>query len=413
VAAGLLVVGLTPDLAAAHDPRPGRGDPGVVLSWNTVAVRTIVAEAAKPAPVAQLYLGMVSTAVYNAVVTVEGGGRPTLRQDRAGRGASSDVAAATAAHRVLTHYFPLSADALRADYDGWLAGVPDDRATRRGLEVGEDAAAALIASREDDGRDAPVALPPPAAARPGGWVPTGSGDFAAPWLGFTEPLVIDSPTRFATDGPDALDSAEYAADLAEVAATGSAEGSTRTAEQTALALFYSDNPVPQYQEAMRSRADRHGMDIVQSARMLAAVNSAGADALITCWRVKYEHANWRPVTAIHQADTDGNPATTADPAWQPLRPTPPYPDTPSGHGCVSAAVAGALQGLLGEGRMDIEVRSQFGEPRHYDSARAWTAEVTDARIWLGFHFRDAMDDGRQIGRDVARAVLDCGFGSRR
>src|SRR3712207_9529048 len=106
---------------------------------------------------------------------------------------------------------------------------------------------------------------------------------------------------------------------------------------------------------MRDRADRHALAIVDSARMFAAASSAGADALITCWRVKYDVANWRPVTAIHQADQDGNPATTADPGWTPLRPPPPYPDNPSGHGCVSAAVAGVLEGLYGEGRGGVGI----------------------------------------------------------
>jgi hypothetical protein len=407
-AAALLVVGLTPNVAAGHDSAAS-GDPGVVLTWNELAVRTILVEGATPPPVAQLYLGMVSTAVDDAVVTAE-----------RGWGVSSDVAAATAAHDVLAHYFPASAAALQADHDGWLSGVPDDRAKREGLEVGHDAAAALIESRADDGRNATVPLPPPAAAALGGWVPTGSGEFAAPWLGFTEPLVIDSPTQFETDGPDALDSAAYAADFAEVEAMGSAEGSGRTAEQTALALFFSDNPGWQYQAGMRDRAVRHDMDIVESARMFAAANSAGADALITCWRVKYEVANWRPITAIHEADQDGNPATTADPAWTSLRPAPPYPDNPSGHGCVSSAVAGALEGLFGEGSVDMDIPSRAldAEPdvdavRHYDSADAWLADVTNARIWLGFHFRDAMDDAREIGRNVAETVLGCTSGSSR
>jgi hypothetical protein len=351
--------------------------------------------------------------VYNAVVTVEGGGRPTIHQHRAHRGASSDVAAATAAHDVLAAFFPASAAALQADYDTWLAGVPDDRARRRGIEVGRDSAAALIASRVDDGRDAAITLPRSADPPAGTWVPTGSSEFLAPWLGFTRPLLIDSPTEFTTDGPPALESAEYAADFAEVEAMGSEEGSSRTPDQTMLARFWSDNPGRQYQDAMRDRAVRHEMDIVESARMFAAANAAGADALITCWRVKYEQAFWRPVTAIHQADRDGNPATTADPAWTPLLATPPYPDSPSGHGCVSSAVAEVLEGLFGEGRVDLDVYSAVTKTtRHYDSADAWLDDVGNARIWLGIHFRDAMDDSLELGRDVADVVLRCGFGSR-
>jgi hypothetical protein len=395
VAAALLVSAAAPTAAAAHPPDRPAGDPGVVLSWNAIAWRTIGVEAEKPPPVAQLHLGLVSTAVYDAVLTADDAG------------AASDVAAATAAHDVLVAHFPASRAALDADYDAWLGGVPDGEARRAGQEVGAEAAAALVADRADDGRDAPITLPRPDVPPAGTWVPTGNGEMTAPWLGFTEPLVVDSPEEFASDGPDPLDGEEYAADLAEVAAMGSATSTARTAEQTDLALFWSDNPVRQYQDAMRERAVRQQMDIVATVRMFAAANSAGADALITCWRVKYDTAFWRPVTAIQQADRDGNPATTPDPAWTSLRAAPPYPENPSGHGCVSSAVAESLEELFGRGQVDMAVHSTVtGTTRWYDDADTWVDEVVDARIWLGFHFRDAMDDSREIGEGVAEAVLD-------
>ncbi|MGY1644107.1 vanadium-dependent haloperoxidase [Geodermatophilus sp. SYSU D00703] len=396
-ATALLVLAGTPTAAAAHPLAQVSTDPGVVIAWNAIAWRTIGVEGEKPPPVAQLYLGFVSTAVYDAVVTAED------------EGAASDVAAATAAHDVLGQYFPASRAALDADYDAWLASVPDSEARRNGQQVGADAAAALVAARADDGRDAPITLPRPAEPPPGTWVPTGTGEFLAPWLGFTEPLVVGSVERFTTDGPDPLDSEEYAADVAEVAAMGSETSTSRTAEQTDVALFYSDNPVRQYQDAMRERAARHGMDVVDSARVFAAANSAGADALITCWRVKYDTAFWRPVTAIQQADRDGNPATTPDPGWTSLRQAPPYPENPSGHGCVSSAVAETLEELFGEGTLDMEIRSTVtNTARHYDDADAWLDDVVNARIWLGIHFRDAMDDALEIGRRVADAVTDDG-----
>jgi hypothetical protein len=308
------------------------------------------------------------------------------------------------------HWFPASRAALDADLAAWLGTVPDTAERQHGLQVGRDAAAELIAARADDGRDAPITLDRPAEPPPGMWVPTGSGEMLAAWLGFTEPLVVESPVEFATDGPDPLDSEAYAADFAEVAAMGSATSADRTAEQTDLALFWSDNPVRQYQDALRERAARHPMDIVDTARVFAAVNTAGADTQITCWRVKYDTAFWRPVTAIQQADRDGNDATAADPAWTSLRPSPPYPDNPSGHGCVSSAVAGTLEELFGPGQLDMAIRSTVtNTTRVYDDAEAWLDDVTDARIWLGIHFRDAMDDAREIGTGVADAVVDRAF----
>jgi hypothetical protein len=412
-AAALLIVGLAPAAAADPDEPAGSQDPGVVLAWNAIAWRTIAVEGMKPPPVAQFYLGLVSSAVYNAVVTVEGDGEPTLPQPDVDREASSDVAAATAAHDVLTAFFPASAAALQADYDTWLAGVPSGKGRENGLKAGQDAAAALIASRVDDGREAPITLARPAVPPPGTWVPTGTGEWLTPWLGFTRPILIDSPTRFATNGPESLGDEDYAEELAEVATMGAATGSGRSEADTALALFYFDNPPRQYQDAMRDRAVRHEMDIVESARMFAAANVSAADATITCWRSKYESNYWRPVTAIHEADRDGNAATTADPGWTSLRPAPAYPEYPSGHGCVSSGTAEALANLFGEDDLDIDILSLTpevtGTTRHYDSADAWLDDVVKARIFLGIHFRDAMDDARHVGHAVADHVVDRWF----
>jgi hypothetical protein len=409
--AAILVLGLAPAGASPGQGAPPTSeDPGALLSWNEIAFRTVAVEGGRPPQVAQLYLGLVSTAVYNAVVTIEGGGTATLAQPPARAHASSDVAAVTAAHDVLAHYFPASADALAADYGTWLDGVPQGVGRVHGLRVGHDAATALIASRDDSELDAPVTLPRPDVPPPGMWLPTGSGEFGTAWLAFVTPILLDPTTDFGLDGPDPLDSPEYAADYAEVLAMGSATGSDRSEADTRLGLFYTDNPPRQFQDAMRDRAERHQLDIVESARMFAAANVAGADALIACWQTKYHTNFWRPVTAIHGADLDGNPETTADPSWSPLRPAPPYPEYASGHACVSAAVATALENLYGSGKVDVDLRSAVtGDLRHYDSEQAWLDDVVDARIWLGFHFRDAMDDGRLLGNQVADQVVTAWF----
>jgi hypothetical protein len=173
--ATLLLFGLTPAAAAHPGGGSASGDPGVVRTWNEIAWHTIadMDKGAKPPPVAQLYLGLVSTAVYNAVVSIEGGYRPTLPQQRIRGEASSDVAAATAAHDVLASFFPASAVALDTEYSTWLSGVPEGDARKRGLRAGHEAAAALIASRQDDGRDAPITLDRDANPEPGVWVPPG------------------------------------------------------------------------------------------------------------------------------------------------------------------------------------------------------------------------------------------------
>ena len=405
-AVGLLATMAPATAAPGPVGPPVADDPSAVLDWNAVAFRTVVVEGGQPPPVAQFYLGLVSAAVYNAVVTVEGGGTATVPQRPAQAHASSDVAAVTAAYDVLRHYFPGSAAALAADHRAFLDSRPNGVGKVHGLRVGRDAAAALLDTRDDSELGAPITLPRPADPPPGLWVPTGSGEMQAPWLAFVTPIVLEPGADLGIDGPDPIDSAAYAVDFEEARTMGAATGSLRTPEQTETGLFFTDHPPRQYQDAMRERAARHDLDIVESARMMAAANVAGADALVACWAAKYEANYWRPVTAIHRADEDGNPSTTADPAWVSLRPSPPYPEYPSGHACLSGGVAGALEALYGAGGVDTVVESLVtGTSRHYDSEDAWLNDVVDGRIYLGFHFRDGMEDGRQIGAETVDRVV--------
>ncbi|MFL6135308.1 MAG: vanadium-dependent haloperoxidase, partial [Nocardioidaceae bacterium] len=201
-------------------------------------------------------------------------------------------------------------------------------------------------------------------------------------------------------------------------ALGAKTGSTRTPAMTATALFWNYNSVQQFQEAMRDLSERHQMSARRAARMFAAVNMTTADALITCWRAKHDFAFWRPLTAIRNAATDGNDATTADPAWEPLATTPPYPDYPSGHACITGSVATGLAQLAGSDHIDLTVPSggdRTVPSRHFDSARAMIREAFLARILLGLHFRTAMEDASFIGQQASLlgfAALGVGEGHR-
>jgi hypothetical protein len=377
-------------------------DPAVITEWNAIAARTIFTENATPIPASGLYFGFVSIAMYDAVVTIEGGYEPYAEQPRAHANASPEVAAATAAYRVLSYYFPASADNLAADYAGSLAGIPDGVGMVHGKRVGEAAAAEVIASRQNDGRGANVPLD--VVVEPGIWRPTPDAfaPMAVPWLGFVTPLLLDSPTQIPLPGPDGLDTAAYAQDVMEVQAYGAAEGSSRDAEQTETALFWNANVVLQYQVALRDQATRRGLDIVESARAFVLLNTATADAAIACWRAKFDYAYWRPITAIRMADTDGNDATEPDADWTPLVQNPPYPEYTSGHACVTGATSNTLGYLFGADAIDLNVSSSVtGTSRHYDSADALDDETMNARIWLGIHFRRAMTDGNQLGHDVS------------
>jgi hypothetical protein len=408
----LATLGVCAGPAHADGAQPA-ADPAVITTWDAIAVRTIAVEGGKPPAVAQLYLGFMSAAVYDAVLATEGGygshGGTFYGHGR--RHASSPAAAATAAYRILAFYFPASAAALAADYQAWLAAIPDGRAKDKGIAIGEAAAARIELLRQGDGRD-DASIAYPSAPAPGVWRPTPPplGPFVAPWVGFVRPLVLTSPTQFALHGPDPLTSRRYTRDFDEVKAFGSATNSVRTPGQTENALFWSDNVQIQYQAGFRDLATRHGLDIVRGARMFALLNVSTADALISCWRAKFDFAFWRPITAIRLADTDGNPATMPDPAWTPLIGTPAYPDYPSGHACLTGATTAGLSALFGRRHIDLNVSSAVTKTaRHYESARELNEDTINGRIWLGLHFRRAMTDGNQLGQDVTSRVVRNAF----
>ena len=407
VAVGLLAagaVGVWPAARLEAKPPVAR-DAGVIIRWNEITERTLI-ENAQPIPTSMLFYGFTALAMYDAVVTIEGRFEPWSQLPRAKKHASPEAATATSAYRVLKHYFPNSAAALKADYNDALAAIPNGVGKEHGIRVGSDAAKALIARRVDDGINAPVPQPQDDPLEAGEWRPTPPGfvPMVGTWLGFVDPLLLPSPTHLQLDGPPALDSAEYAAEFAEVRDYGGAV-SLRSDEQTATALFHTVAPRFQHIEAIRDQIADRDLDIVDSARTLAVFTSSLADVSIACWRAKYDFEFWRPVTAIALADTDGNPATDVVPGWASLRPTAPYPDYTSGHACFTGSVSGSLDNLFGAGPVTPAYTMPSyvdGVPaRSYTSTDALDAETMNARIWNGFHFRSAMTDGNALGHAVA------------
>ena len=396
---GLLLLAMSPTTSATAD-RKRSVDGAVVEHWNAIAVRTIFVENPTPIPLGQLYFGFASAAVYDAVRKADRVNGKHRRQR-----ASVTAAVAAAAYGVLVEYLPSSAAALASDLEDTLADVPDGRREDRGVVIGEATAEKIIEERAGDGRNAAITLD--ITPGPGVWRPTPPANLpmALPWFGFVEPLLLDSPTEIDLDGPPGLDSRRYAKEIVEVKAVGELDSTVRTAAQTVTAHFWNDNATRQFQDAMRDLSAREDMSARKAARMYAAVNMTTADALIACWRAKYDFAFWRPITAIHEAESDDNPRTVADPDWTPLIPTPPYPEYPSGHACLTGSVATGLADLAGSDDIDLNVKSVHNgveTTRHFSSAKKMIREAFNARIWLGIHFRTAMEDGRHIGKKSSR-----------
>ena len=398
----------TATAAAAATPPASDGNPAVIADWNAIAVSALSADTTKQPVEDILYTAFVQAAVYNAVVGVEGRYAPYRFHAHAPRGTSAQAAAVAAAHTILVTYVPSAQAALDADYAASLAQLPDGTAKTRGIAFGIRAADSLIRLRAHDGRNAPIFFTRPPA--PGVWRPTPPAflPMSAPWLAFVTPLLVHSATQFAPPGPPALTSARYTRDFNESKALGSLTSTERTAEQTSTATFFSGSALVQYNAALRDKVTVRHLDIVDAARMFAAIDMSVADAEITVWRAKYVYGFWRPITAINLADTDGNPDTAPDPSWVPLFNTPNYPEYPSGYNAFNSTVVHGLENLFQTRHLHLTLISTTapGAVRHYDSGRALLQDVVNARVWNGFHFRSADIASRDLGRQLAGWTLD-------
>src|SRR5205809_3299491 len=393
-----------------------------VTDWNLIASNAIVATAGQPPPVSALSFAMVQGAVYDAVNAIDRGHQPYLVQPPSQPTDSKEAAAATAAFRVLGGFpdlpglFPTQLPTLQPQYDAYIAGLPDNPPGSRaaGVSIGETTARAMLEERLNDGRfGPPPQLYPPA---PGIWRPT-PPNFAndpAPWVGNVLPFLVPSAEMLRTDGPNPLTSADYAEDFNEVKELGSLTSITRTADQTDAAIFWQDHAIALYNRIFRALAASQNLDIVENARLFAMENLAAADAQIGCWNDKYYWQFWRPITAIREADTDGNPATEPDPSWLPLFDpstpvcalpalvTPPFPDHPSGHACATGAFVHTLKNFFGTDKIGFSAFSNKScTTRSFDRFSDALDEVIDARVWAGIHFRTADVQGAVLGKKVA------------
>lgn len=379
-----------------------------VVYWNQVATDTVLADSTTRTPsAAALYVAIVQAAVYNAAMAIEGTHELYRSSLAAPPGASLDAAVAAAAHDVLVEYFPGQAGALDSTYAGALAEIPDGAAEDDGVAVGQAAAAELIALRAGDGRFAPVPAPPD-GDEPGEWRRTTlPGSAVTPWTAQVTPFLMESPDQFRPDGPNDLGSGRYAKQWDEVRRLGAKTGSERTDAQTEIARFWSDNTVGQFNRAFRGLATERGLSTGEAARLFAMTALTGGDAMITCWNTKYHYLFWRPVTAIRLADTDGNKKTTADPAWEPFSQTANHPEYTSGHACLTGAVSRALQEFLGTKKIDLSMDAAIADTtvHHFATVKELRAEVEDARIYGGDHFREGGIDGARAGDRLAGWAL--------
>ena len=384
--------------------------------WNQYAVEALANPttaatpgAGQPPPVAVIHLTMVQTAVYDAVNAIEGGYTPFAYGGRAS-GASIDAAVATAAYDVLTGLElepPLSTGVLTrltGLRDSFLGAIPDSAAKTAGIATGAASAAAMLASREGDHRYENSTSRFTVGFGPGEWRPGASGNDPFFWVALVKPFTLNSTSQLRTEGPLDMTSDQYTREFNEVKSVGALNSTTRTAEQTAMARFYTESPALLFNRSFRTIAADQDLDAAGAARLFAQLNMAAADAIISCWDDKEYWGVWRPSTAIQLADTDGNPDTIADPTWAPLVGNPPYPDHPSGYNCFTAAVAHSAKAFFGTDKVDFGIRNAAGVEREYSRFTDVVRDTIDGRIYLGIHFRTPDVQGAWIGKKAAQWV---------
>ena len=375
--------------------------PNPVLYWSAVAESAIAA--GRP-PASSTVLGaMVHGAIYDAVAAVDPGLEPFVTDVDAAPGASVDAAVAQAARDVLVARVPAQAGAVQTAFDAYVAGIPAGQAKAAGSAAGAAAAAGMLAARHGDHYDdvVPYVQPTPG---PGVFEPIAPTTPVDTKLPFVRPFTYDSPADNLAREPYSLTSKKYAADVRELTALGRATGSSRTDEQTETVRFFTDQTFVQYSRALRGLVAERGLDVSESARLLGYVHVAAADTMISCWDAKFHYMFWRPNHAIQRADTDGNPGTTADATWTPLV-TGNHPEYPSGHACITAAVTEALRGYFQTKHVELTVTSTVvGSSRTYQSLDDLVADVADARVWGGLHYRTTMDETAKEYPRIAREV---------
>ena len=406
-----------------------------VEQWNKITEDTVVGAGAFQNE-GLIYTAYVSAAVYNATVAINGRYQPYGEAIVAPRGASTDAAVVEAAYDTLVHYFPAATATLYPLYVQALALIPNGTAKDNGQMVGLTAATNIITQRNGDGRRTPIGVSsafPTAVPGPGVWrlTPAAYAPPQTPWVANVAPFVLQSAAQFLPRPPPSLKSERWVDAVTDIKAFGSVSSGVRTADETAIAKFWTANVIRQYNRTVRDIADARHLSALKTARLSAMVNVIGADAQIAVMYAKYHYLFWRPVTAIDPTSVspsgdgfgpipgydDGNPETVELVGWRPLVVTPNHPEYPAAHGSLTSAMAEVFSEFLDTDRIDIDVHGfdaagaagNLDAVRHFRHSRDLRRQIIDARFWAGLHYRFSSEAGVTLGEKVARYDLAHAF----
>lgn len=397
----------------------------MVLNWTEALSMAI--DNRLPAPAESRVYAMVTLAVHDALNNVvpeyetyalDNSWNDGKEVSKKTIGQAADAAVAQAAHDVLVALVPawtVNADNL---LQASLLDIEESEVKSLGIQIGKDAAAAVLTKRQNDVLPGFASYPqgtlpgeyrstlPFAVANP---VWPDNSVYGQDW-GETEPFGTLTGDQFRPEPPHEIDSPDYTADYNEVKILGSNSSTVRSPEQTAMAIFLTDNMPSIMNRVARSVALSEELNGWETARLFALVQMAVADALIAAMEGAYYYNFWRPVTAIQNGETDGNNDTAGDPGWIPLlsaRPTPPLPSYPSGYAAAGSAGAQVFKLFFGTDNISFTIGSYSlpGTERTYTQFSQLAAEMAQSRIYAGHNFRNDNVAGRQLGKALGKYVF--------
>lgn len=394
-------------VALTGRPAMAQPQPDPVIEWNRLMVATVGGQN----PFAQArFAAITQLAVFEAVNAISGRYQPYLGSLTAPPTASEEAAAIAAAHGVLRSYFPAAAVTLDAARAASLAAIADGAAKTAGIAVGEAAAAAMVVHRANDG-SSPPEFYVPTTTDPGAWLPTPAcppaGGVLAHW-GKVAPFGLEDVVQFRSPPPPALTSGLYARDFSEVKTLGAVDSATRRPRETDVARFYNAVlAVATWNPVVAQVAATHQMSLSARARLFALLNMAISDGLVAVMETKYHYVFWRPETAIHDADRDGNPHTAADATFTPLIAAPCFPGYGSAHAAASNAARRVAELFFGDGDIVVSLSHPAvpGVVLDYASFEAITDDIDNARVHGGIHFRFDQRAGSRQGRRIGQWIV--------
>jgi hypothetical protein len=398
--------GLRSSAKATTTPLPTQAS-DVVLEWNQQAVALALLPASALSPVQQTrVMAIFQVAVHDAVNGITGEYETYLSSAPGPENAAPEAAAIAAAHHSLKNLFPGNDLVLDARYVSSLAAHGLSMADP-GIEFGRSAASAILALRSNDhSSQAQFDYNAAGVGDAGVWERLNNAPALLPGWGNVTPFVLRSASQFQPDPPPALESEQYAKDYNEIKSIGMAGSSTRSAEQSQIALFWRASPTAIWNSVLTQLIPTRDLDLSDKAQLFALFYLAAADASIGCWRAKYTYNFWRPQAAIRNGDSDRNDLTAGNGTWLPFIATPPHPDYTSGHTTNSSAMAKILTSVFTDNPGVAIVVTQSGITRRWNTFSEAVDEVIDARVYSGIHFRNSDVAGARMGRQVAQFVLN-------